>query len=124
MKKQLANLADRRLEILKRIEAQRMEMAGISGHLQKPMGIVDVGLKGVRFVYRHPVMMVGGLTALLIWRRKGVVGVVEKGWRWLYRYPSAILFVLKFILSANHPHGEERNAEVESNTSPSETACS
>lgn len=117
MKKQLANLADRRLEILKRIEAQRMEMADISGHWQKPMGMVDVGLKGVRLVYRHPVMVVGGLTALLIWRRKGIAGVAEKGWRWLYRYPSAILFVLKLILSATHSHGEERNAEVVSNTS-------
>lgn len=119
MNKQLANLADRRATLIEKIEVQRMEMAGISGNLHRAMGIVDVGLKGVRFVYRHPVVVAGGLTALLIWRRKGIGGVAEKGWHWLYRYPSAILLVLKLISFATHFLGKERNAEDVSNESPS-----
>ena len=112
MNKQLANLACRRLEILKRIEAQRTEIADISGHFHKPLAVVDVGRKAVRFAYSHPVLVAGGLTALLIWRRKGISGLAEDAWRLLYRYPSVVLFGLKLILSAAHSHGEERNTEV------------
>ncbi len=74
-----------------------MEMADICGHLHKPLVVVDAGLKVVRFVYSHPVLVAGGLTALLIWRRKGIAGVAERAWRLLYRYPSAILFGLKLF---------------------------
>lgn len=110
MNKQLADLACRRLEILDRIAAQRTEMADISGHFHKPLAVADTGLKVARFVYSHPVLVAGGFTALLIWRRKGIPSFAKEVWSLLHRYPSAALFGLNLILSATHS-GEERNTE-------------
>lgn len=108
MNKQLADLACRRLEILERIEAQRAEMASISGQFHKPLAVADAGLTVARFVYGYPVLVAGGLTALLIWRGKGIVSLAKEAWRLLDRYPSAAQFGLNLILSAAHSLGEER----------------
>lgn len=89
-----------------------MEMADITVHFHKPLAVADAGLKVVRFVYSHPVLVAGGLTALLIWRRKGIAGLAKDGWRLLYRYPSATLFGWRLILSAIHSPGEERKTEA------------
>jgi len=112
MNRQLANLACRRLEVLKKIEAQRTEMADISGHFHKPLAVADAGLKVARLVYSHPVLVAGGLTALLIWRGQGIVGFAKGAWRLLHRYPSAALFGLNLILSAAHSRGEERDKDL------------
>lgn len=99
-----------------------MEVAEISVHWQKPMAVVDTGLKAVRFLRNHPALVSGGVAALLAFRRKGIVGLAQEGWRLLYLYPSALSFGLKCLSSlatrspsaeellAGHP--EERNTEV------------
>ena len=122
MKNQLAALAHRRRELLEKIEAQRMEVAEISVHWQKPLALVDVGLKAVRFIRNHPALVSGGVAALLAWRRKGIIGLAQKGWRLLYLYPSILALGLKFLSSATRSpsaeellagYPEERNTEVD-----------
>jgi len=112
MKKRLAAIAHRRRGLLEKIEAQRIDVAEISVHWQKPLALVDVGLKAVRFIHNHPALMAGGVTALLAWRRKGIVGLALEGWRLLYLYPSALAFGLKFLSSATRSPNEKRNTEV------------
>ena len=112
MKKRLAALTHRRRGLLEKIEAQRIDVAEISVHWQKPLALVDVGLKAVRFVHNHPALMAGDVTALLAWRRKGIVGLALEGWRLLYLYPSALAFGLKFLSSATRSPNEKRNTEV------------
>lgn len=97
MNKRLACLAQRRLELLEQIEAQRMAIAESSLHLHKPLAVVDAGLHVARLIYAHPVLFASGATALLTWRRHGIVGLAKNGWRLLYLYPSAIFFGLKYL---------------------------
>lgn len=112
MNKQIARLAYRRLELMNKIEAQRMEVAEISQHLQKPLAVADVVLKAARLIYNHPALVSGGVIALLTWRQKGFVGLAKHGWRLLFDYPSAILFGLKYFSSATCSPSEERNTDV------------
>lgn len=102
MSKDLESVASRRLELLEKIEAQRMEMAEISGHFQRPLALVNTGLKGVRFIQSHPVLMAGSVAALLTLRRTGIVGWIQKGRRLLYLYPFILSFGLKSLSSTTH----------------------
>lgn len=122
MKKRLAALAHRRLELFDKIEAQRMEVAEISQHWQKPLAVADTGLKAVRFIRSHPGLVSGGVAALLSLRGMGIAGFARKGWRLLFLYPSILTFGLKFLSSASRSpgaeellarHPKERNTEVD-----------
>ncbi|MDO8262711.1 MAG: YqjK-like family protein [Gallionella sp.] len=122
MKKRLAALAHRRLELFEKIAAQRMEVAEISQHWQKPLAVVDTGLKAARFIRSHPGLVSGGVAALLSLRGMGIAGFARKGWRLLYLYPSILSFGLKFLSSATRSpsaeehlagHPEKRNTEVD-----------
>jgi hypothetical protein len=112
MKQRLADLADRRLEILEKIQAQRLEVAEISMVLHKPLALADTVLKAVRFSRDHPALISGGFAVLLAVRGKGIAGLARKGWRLLYLYPAAISLGLKYLFPATRPNREARNAEV------------
>lgn len=88
MKQRLAMLACRRRELLEKIEAQRREVADISQQWQKPLALVDTGLKAVRFIRRRPAMWVGAMAVWMTFRRKGLAGVVQQGWRRVRRIIS------------------------------------
>lgn len=64
-----------------------MEVAEISRHWQKPLALVDVGLKAVRFIHNHPAL-VAGAAALLAALRPGRVGKwLQLGWvTWQMRH--------------------------------------
>jgi hypothetical protein len=109
MKKRLAYLASRRLELVQQIEIQRTDVAEIASHWQKPFALADTGLKALHLVYRHPALIAGGVTALLAWRRKGIAGLAENGLRLLYLYPSAIFLGLKYVASISHFARTKRN---------------
>jgi hypothetical protein len=111
MKQRLAELADRRLRLLEKIEAQRTEVAEISVDFQKPLALADTGLKAARFIRNHPAMVSGGFAALLSIRGMGISGLAKKAWRLMYLYPAAISFGLKYLFP-RHDH-EARNAEVD-----------
>lgn len=113
MKKRLADLAHRRRKLLEKIEAQRIEVADISQHWQKPLALVDTGLKAVRFLHNHPAWVAGGVAGLLALRHNGIVSLAQKGWRLLYLYPSILTFGLKFLSSATRsPNAKELLVET------------
>jgi hypothetical protein len=113
MKKRLAALAHRRRGLLEKIEAQRMEVAEISVHWQKPLALVDAGLKAVHFLRNHPALVAGVVAALLAFRRKGIAGLAQEGWRLLYLFPAILAFGLTFLSSATRSPSNERNTEVD-----------
>jgi len=112
MKNQLADVAQRRRALLQIIEAQRLEVVVISQQWQKPLVLVDAGLKAVRFVRGHPGLVSGSFAALLSLRGMGIAGVVQKGWRLLYLYPAVFSFGLKFLSSFSRSPSEKRNTEI------------
>jgi len=95
MKKQLADLACRRRVLLEKIASQRMEVAEISQHWQKPLALVDAGVKAVRFIHNHPALVAGGMAALLTLRRKGIAGLAQESWRLLRLYPVILSLVTR-----------------------------
>jgi hypothetical protein len=104
MNKQLADIINRRRLLLAEIETQRMAVSRISQHWQKPLAVVDVGLKAVRLIRQHPALVAGGATALVAFRNKGSVGLA---WHLLRRNPPAIIFGLKYIASAIRSSGDK-----------------
>ena len=87
MNKRLLTLAHRRRGLIETIEAQRSEMAEIALQWEKPLTMVDRGLKGLRLMQRHPLLMGGGTAAFLAVRRTGIFGLAKKGIRLIYLYP-------------------------------------
>jgi len=83
-----------------------MEVAVISLHWQKPLALVDTGLKAVCFIRSHPAWVASGVAALLALRRKGIVGLAQEGWRLWRFYPSIISLAIR-------SPSEKRNTEVD-----------
>lgn len=113
MKQRLADLSDRRLKLLEKIEAQRMEVAEISVDFQKPLTLADTALKVVRFSRHHRVLVSGGLAALLSIRGMGSAVLVKKVWRLMYLYPAAISLGLKYLFPGIRSGRETSNDEVD-----------
>jgi hypothetical protein len=113
MKNRLAVLSCRRRVLLDRIDAQRMDVAGISLGLQKPLALAGIGLKAARFMHNHPGLAAGGLAALLALRGKGVAGLAKKGWRLIFLYPAIISFGLKYLLFKTRFPAEALNSDVD-----------
>jgi len=111
MKKRLADLACRRRVLIEKIGIQRIEVAGISQCWQKPLALVDTGVKAVRFIHNHPAWVAGGVAAFLALRHKGIAGLAQEGWRLLRLYPAIFSLAARFP-SAKEPfaaHPEKRN---------------
>ena len=87
MSNQMLRVMQRRGELLARIAAQRGQVAEVGARWQTPLALADRGLAAVRFLRSHPVL-VAGVAALLVIRRRGVTGLARSGWRaWkVYRY--------------------------------------
>lgn len=80
-------LMRRRAALLERISVQREELAEVNARLQPVFLIADRAVLAGRFLFAHPVLVIG-LTGLALVRRKGWVGLVTGAWRvWkTYRY--------------------------------------
>lgn len=80
MNKQMLEIMQRRNELLARIASQREQAAEIGRRWQSPLALADRGLTVVRFLRSHPVL-VAGVAALIVIRRRGVTGLARVGWR-------------------------------------------
>jgi hypothetical protein len=109
MKKQIANLAGCRHELLEKIAAQRAELVEISQQWQAPLALVDTGLNAARFIRSHPMLLAGAVAGILVLRRTGAAGLVLKGWRLLYLYSPILSFGLKFLPLLTRARSIERN---------------
>ncbi|OGS95871.1 MAG: hypothetical protein A3K04_01490 [Gallionellales bacterium RBG_16_56_9] len=87
----MLEVMQRRGDLLARIAAQREQVAEIGTRWQTPLALADRGLAAVCFLRSNPVL-VAGVAALLVIRRRGVVGLVKGVWRaWRgYRYFTAV----------------------------------
>ena len=88
MKKHLIDLSHRRLLLLEKIDNQRWEMLEVSLQLQKPLALVDAGIRAVHFIRRHPALVTGGMALLLAFRRRNLLLMAQEGWRLLRLYPA------------------------------------
>ena len=57
MNKRLLILADRRRDLIEKIEVQRREMAEMAVYWESPLAVVDRGIKAVHLVQSHPLLM-------------------------------------------------------------------
>lgn len=78
MKARLLALRQRRGELLERISAQREQAVSLGSRLQGPFAMVEGGLSALRYLRARP-LLVAGIVALLVWRRRGVMGVLRTG---------------------------------------------
>lgn len=90
MKKRLNDLACRRRLLLEKINTQRNEVVEISLQLQKPLALVDAGIKVVHFIRSHPTLVTGSVTLLLALRRGNLRPMAQQGWRLFCHYPAKI----------------------------------
>ncbi|MFZ2541169.1 MAG: YqjK-like family protein [Gallionella sp.] len=87
MNEKMSKLMQRRIELLVRIAAQREQMSEIEADWRAPLALADQGVAAVRFLRCHP-LLVAGVVAFLVVRRRGVAGLVRGLWQvWKgYRY--------------------------------------
>ena len=90
MNRQMFEVMQRRGELLARIAAQREQVAEIGARWETPLTFADKCLAAVRFLRARPVL-VAGVAALFVVRRRGLMGLARSGllaWRG-YRYFTA-----------------------------------
>jgi hypothetical protein len=80
MNDQMFALMQRRSELLARIAVQRGQAAEIESQLKTPLSFADKGLAVSRFLRSKP-MLVGGIVALFVIRRRSVIGIVVGAWQ-------------------------------------------
>ena len=83
MNGQLSAVMQRRGELLDRIASQRVQMAEIGARLQAPLSLADRGIAVVRFLRSNPVLVTGVIAFLVVRRRSAVaaVGVIWRVWK-------------------------------------------
>lgn len=91
MNEKMLAVMQRRGELLAKIASQREQVQQVGARWQAPLALADQGLAALRFIRARPVL-VAGVAALLVWRRRGALGVARMAWRaWKgYRYLSGI----------------------------------
>lgn len=94
MKHRLAEITNRRMALLERIDAQRTEIAEFAQYWKKPVEVAEFGFKAVRFVRSHPGWIAGGAVALMAWRRGGLIRFVKGCWRY---YPAVLSYGMKLL---------------------------
>jgi hypothetical protein len=95
MNDQMYSLMQRRSELLTRIAVQRGQTAEIGSHLKTPLALADKGLAVARFLRSKPVL-IAGVAALFVIRRRGVIGLVKGAWRLWKGYRQLSAFSAKF----------------------------
>ncbi|MDX8399754.1 MAG: YqjK-like family protein [Gallionellaceae bacterium] len=99
MNNKIAELRQKRGELLARIATQREQIKVIEKRWQAPFAVADKGWLFVRYLRSNPVLIAAPVTILLI-RRNGVIGMAKAGWRiWkMYRTVNS-LYARIFTLS-------------------------
>lgn len=91
MNEQLQAVMQRRGELLAKISSQREQVAQFGARWQAPLAVADRGIALLRSLYSRP-LLVAGVAAVLVWRRRGLFGLARTGWKlWKsYRYLSSL----------------------------------
>lgn len=78
MKNNIPPLAERRERLLAQAAQQRATLAHDVEPWRIPLALADQGLNALRYIKRHPVLLIGGVAVLAMLRP-------DRGWRWLRR---------------------------------------
>lgn len=68
MKKKLVLLAERRQRLVLQAAKQRIVLAQTIAPLRSSIALAETGLAAVRYVKKHPVLMLGGTTLIALLR--------------------------------------------------------
>jgi hypothetical protein len=91
MNDQLFVLMQHRSELLARIAVQRVQLAEIGSQLKTPLALAEKGLTAMRFLRSKPIL-IAGMVALFVIRRRGVIGLVKGAWRLWKDYRQVTAF--------------------------------
>lgn len=91
MNERLSAVMQRRNELLAEIASQREQVEQIGARWQAPLALADHGLAGLRYLRSRPVLVVG-LAALMVWRRRGVLGLLRTAWMMRKGYRNLTAF--------------------------------
>ena len=80
MNDHLFAVMQRRSKLLARIAIQRGQAAEIRSNLEAPLAIADKGLAVACFLRSKP-LLVAGMVALFVIRRRDAIGLVKGAWR-------------------------------------------
>lgn len=89
MKNRLEVIACRRSQLLEKIKSQRIDMLEISQPFQKPLAVVDAGIKAAQFLRRHPTLLTSCFAMLLALRRRDFAGLKQHSLHLLHLYPAS-----------------------------------
>ena len=95
MNRQMSEVMQRRGELLVKIAAQRQQIAQLGARWQIPLGLADRGLVVVRSMRSHP-LLVAGIAALLVMRRRGMPGLMQAAWSLWKTYRTVSDFSKRF----------------------------
>ena len=80
MNEKLIELAERRASLVAKAATQRAELAQAMAPWRDSLAIVDQGVLAVRYLGRHPGLVVGAVAFAAILSPKRVFGWLRRGW--------------------------------------------
>jgi hypothetical protein len=80
MNKKLAQLAERRSQLVARAAAQRTALAHNLEPWRTPLALADRGIAALRYVRRHPPWMMGAAFLFAALRPRSVGKWLQRGW--------------------------------------------
>ena len=80
MNMKLIELAERRAMLVARAAIQRSELAQALAPWRRPLAVVDQGVLAVRYLSRHPGLLLGVAGFAAVLRPKRVFGWLRRGW--------------------------------------------
>lgn len=91
MNNSILDVMQQRGELQARIALQRGELAEIGKSLETPLAIADHVWAAARYLRSRP-MLITGVAALIVLKRRGFAGLLKRVWRvWVgYRYFASL----------------------------------
>ncbi len=80
MNRKLTRLAERRRQLVARAAAQRTALAHDLAPWRARLALADRGIAALRYVRRHPALMVGAALLLVALRPRRVGTWLQRGW--------------------------------------------
>ena len=80
MNQKLTQLAERRRRLVAQAATQRIVLAHDMEPWRARLALVDRGVNVVRYVRRHPALLVGAVLVLVALRPRHVVKWLQRGW--------------------------------------------
>jgi len=80
MNKKLLELAQRRAMLVARVAEQRSELAREVEYWRRPLSVVDQGFQAVRYLERHPLLLLGAAAVVAVLSPKRALVWLQRGW--------------------------------------------